>query len=109
FKGYHKLSLSTNEVIGLNAAFKTGNSKLYSIFLGGYNPVPDEKLWSFGYGLGSELLSGRKITLNCELSSQHLYLGSWDYYNLQNKINLLFHYKIGKYFSMYAGPSYSVY
>src|SRR5690606_15286423 len=38
FTGYHRLSLSTYEVIGLNAAFKSGNSKLYSIFLGGYNP-----------------------------------------------------------------------
>src|SRR5205807_1384684 len=36
FKGYHKLVISTNEVLDVNAAFKTGNSKLYSILLTGY-------------------------------------------------------------------------
>lgn len=108
-KGYHKLSLSTNELINMNVAVKSGTNKLYSIFIGGYNSVPDQKVWSFGYGLGSELLSGKRLSLNAELSSQHLYLGSWDYYNLQNKANLQLNFKIGKYLSLYAGPSYTVY
>jgi hypothetical protein len=108
-KGYHKLSLYTNESIDLNAAFKTGNSKLYSILLGGYNSVPDQKVWSFGYGLGSELISGKKFSLNTEATSQHLYLGSWDYYNILNRLNLQLNFKLGKYFSIYGGPSYSVF
>lgn len=108
-KGYHKLSLYTNELINLNAAIKSGNTKLYSIFLGGYNSVPDEKVWSFGYGLGSELISTKRFSLNGELTSQHLYLGSWYYYNLQNKATLVANLKIGKYFSLFAGPAYTVY
>jgi len=109
FKGYHKLSLYTNELINLNMAIKSGNSKLYSIFLGGYNSQPDQKVWSFGYGLGREFVSARRFAATMDLTCQHLYLGSWDYYNLQNKANILFSYKFGKYFSVFAGPAYTVY
>ncbi len=109
FRGYHKLSISTNEVMNLNASFKTGNSKLYSILLGGFNAKEDEKIWSFGYGLGSELKLSNKFSFNPELTSQHLYLGSWNYYNILNRASLLFNFKIAKAFSLYAGPVYSVY
>lgn len=108
-KGYHKLSLYTNELINMNVAVKSGTRKLYSIFIGGYNSVPDQKVWSFGYGLGSEIVPGKRLSLNAELSSQQLYLGSWDFYNLQNKANLQLNFKIGKYLSLFAGPSYTVY
>lgn len=109
FKGYHKLSLSTNEVIGMNAAVKSGNRNLYSIFLGGYNSKPDEKVWSFGYGLGSEIVSRNKFSLNLEGTAQHLYLGSWDFYNILNRASVQFNYKFGRYVSVFAGPAYSVY
>lgn len=108
-KGYHKLSLSTNELINMNVAAKSGTSRLYSIFLGGYNSVPNQKVWSFGYGIGSELVPGKRFALNAELTSQHLYLGSWDYYNLQNKANVQLTFKINKYISLFAGPSYTVF
>ena len=109
-KGYHKLSFSTNEVMDLNASFKTGNAKLYSILLGGIKPGSSNKIYSFGYGLGSEwpLNKKRSFSFNPELSSQYLYLGSWDYTNLLNKLSLNLHLKIGKYVSLFAGPTYSV-
>ncbi len=109
FKGYHKLSLYTSEVLNTNAAFKTGNEKLYNIFLGGYNLRSNEKAWGFGYGLGAELRVGRRLSLNPELSSQYLYLGSWEYLNLLNRATLLLNFRIGKNISAYAGPAYSVF
>lgn len=109
FKGYHKLSLSTDEVLQANAAFKTGNEKLYNIFLGGYNFHPDEKAWAFGYGLGSELSISRRFSLNPELSSRYLYLGSWEYLNLLNRASLLLNFRIAKNIAVYAGPAYSVF
>ena len=51
-KGYHKLSFSANEIENVNAAFKTGNSKLYSILKAGVNLSDSNKVYSFGYGLG---------------------------------------------------------
>lgn len=110
-KGYHKLSFFSNELLQVNAAFKTGNSKLYSILQAGLNTGTTDKIYSFGYGLGSEIpLTKRKnITINPELTSQYLYLGSWDYTNILNKLHLNLNLKLNKYISLFAGPSYAVF
>jgi hypothetical protein len=110
-KGYHKLSLFTNELTDFNLAFKTGNSKCYSILQAGASVRDNNKIYSFGYGLGSELKLNktRTITLNPELTADYLYRGTWDYLNLQNKFQLNLHVKLNKYISFYAGPSYSVF
>lgn len=110
-KGYHQLSYSVNEIQNVNLAFKTGNRKLYSILQAGMNVSDSNKLYSFGYGLGTEIpVNKRKtISLNPELSSNYLYLGSWDYTNLLNRANLNLQCKLGKYVSLFAGPSFSVY
>lgn len=108
-KGYHKLSLSTNEILNVNAAFKTGSTKLYSILLAGANADTGKRAYSFGYGFGSQLSLNNRFALNPEITSQYLYLGTWEYLNLLNKFNLLLTVKLGKYFSFFAGPSYSVF
>ncbi|MET0395157.1 MAG: STN domain-containing protein [Chitinophagaceae bacterium] len=110
-KGYHKLSLFTNEVVDMNAAFKTGNARLYSILQAGAATGSNRKVYSFGYGLGSELaLNKRKnFSLNPEVSSQYLYLGSWDYTNILNRLQLSLNVKLHKYVSLFAGPVYSVF
>jgi hypothetical protein len=110
-KGYHKLSFFTNEIVNVNAAFKTGNSKLYSILQAGVNAGTGNRVYSFGYGLGTELnLNKRKtLSLNPELASQYLYLGSWDYLNILSKLYLNLNVKLGKYISLFAGPSFAVY
>jgi hypothetical protein len=109
FKGYHKLSLFTDEITNSNAAFKTGNSKLYSILQAGMNLKDNEKLYTFGYGIGSEWLLSKTFSLNPELTAQHLYLGSWDYANILSKAHLNLNIKLGKYVSLFGGPSFAVY
>lgn len=110
-KGYHKLSFSHNEALDINVAFKTGNRKLYSILMGGMNTDDKSKLFSYGYGLGSEVYLSKKrnISFNPELSSQYLYMGSWDYTNILNRLTANFTIKLGKYVSVFAGPAFSVY
>ena len=108
-KGYHKLSLSTNEVVRFNAAFKTGNRRLYNILQGGMNVSDSSQVYSVGYGLGTELNLGKRIALNPELITQQLYLGSWDYANILSRLSLHLNVKLGRYVSLYAGPSFSVY
>ena len=110
-RGYHKLSVSANEILNVNAAFKTGNTKLYSILYAGVNAGSNNRVYSFGYGLGSELNLNKKktLSLNPELTSQYLYLGSWDYTNILNKLHLNLNVKLGKYVSLFAGPSFAVY
>lgn len=108
-KGYHKLAFSTNETLTANAAFKTGNKKLYSILLGGMNVDENEKAYSFGYGLGKEWTMGRTFYLNPELTSQYLYLGSWNYLNILSRAQLNLNIRLGKYASIFGGPVVSVY
>lgn len=110
-KGYHKLSFFANEIQNINGAFKTGNRKLYSILQAGLNVGDNNQVYSFGYGLGSEFSLNKKksLSINPELSSQYLYLGSWDYLNLLNKFSLNLNLTLNKYVSFYAGPSFSVY
>ena len=109
-KGYHKLSLSTNEVVEANVAFKTGSRRLYSILQAGMNPgKKEEKLYTFGYGLGTEIGLVKWLSVNPELSSEYLYLGSWNHLNLLNKLHLQFNIKFRKAFSIFGGPSFAVY
>jgi hypothetical protein len=111
FKGYHKLSFSTNEVVNGNVAFKTGSRKFYNILQAGMNLEngKDQRLYTFGYGLGTELGLAKWLSLNPEISSQYLYLGTWDHMNLLNKLYLNLNIKLGKRFSIFAGPSFNVY
>lgn len=110
WNGYHKLSFSTNEVLNTNVALKTGNKKLYSILQAGINwGKTNEKVYSFGYGLGREISLGKTFSINPELSAQYLYLGSFDYLNLLSKLHTNVNVKLGKYVSLFAGPSFNAY
>lgn len=113
FKGYHKLSLFTSDALPFNGAFKTGNSKLYSILLAsvsvGYGNDSLDKAWGFGYGIGREFPIAKKWAFNTEITSQHIYLGDWDHLNLLNRLSFHAHFKLGKYVSLFAGPAFSLY
>lgn len=108
-KGYHKLALYSTEVMPFNAAFKTGNHKLYSILLGGAHPDTGRRVVSFGYGIGTERRLGKQFSLNLEASTQYVFLGSWEYTNLLTRATVNLHWKISKHFSLFAGPAFSVY
>ena len=109
-KGYHKLSLFTTEAVNANVAFKTGSRRLYSILQGGFNIGKDEeKLYTFGYGLGTERRMARWLSVNPEITSQYLYLGNWDHLNLLNKLHLQLNIQLAKRFSIFGGPSFAVY
>lgn len=115
-KGYHKFSLSSNEVTNVNAAFKTGSHRLYSILQAGLNVsewnanIPgDEQAYSFGYGLGSELSIARWLSVNPEVSANYLYLGEWKDFNFLSKAALNVNLRLGKYFSIFGGPVFNVF
>jgi hypothetical protein len=116
FKGYHKIALSTNEVLKFNAAFKTGNSKLYSILLVGYRGEDGawgsddtSRIISFGYGLGHEFAIGKRFSINPEFTTQYLYQDNWSNANAMSKLHLEFNLKLGKYVTLFAGPSFTMY
>jgi hypothetical protein len=108
-KGYHKITISSNEVLNANVAIKTGNAKLYNILLVGVNAGNDEKCFSYGYGIGHEIKLGKRFTVNPEITSQQLYLGNWHYTNVLNKLQIQAGVKLAPGIALFAGPSFAVY
>lgn len=108
--GYHKLSISTNETTNMNIAYKTGNRKLYSILQVGANAGnKDSKLYTAGYGFGTEIGINNWLMVNPELSSSLAYIGDWKRTNTLNRVNLQFNVKLAKKVSLFAGPSFTLY
>ncbi|TDH29051.1 hypothetical protein EXU57_02965 [Segetibacter sp. 3557_3] len=108
-RGYHKLAITTNEVMQVNATLKTGTKQLYSMILAGASAVNHDKVYSFGAGLGKEIAISNLFSLNPEVSAQYVYLGSFRKFNLLNKFNLDLHVNLGKHLSIFGGPSFSAY
>ncbi len=108
-KGYHKLSVFSDEMVNMNLAFKTGSYKLYNILHAGMNLSDSNKAYAFGYGFGSEIKLGRTFTVNPELTAQHLYLGSWDDANIIGKMKINLNVKLAKNVSLFAGPVFNAY
>ena len=108
-KGYHKISLSRNEIFHYHACIKTGNAKLYSILMGAATFKEVEKVYSAGFGFGHDMIFTRRFSASAEISSLGLYLGNFESVNILNKGQLNFQLDLIKGMSIFAGPSYSIY
>jgi len=109
FKGYHKLSVYSNEVTQINVAIKTGQYKFYNILMAGMNTDTSNQLKAFGYGVGSDLKLTRWLYINPELTSQLIYLGDWGYCNSLHKFQLNLNFRINKWITVFGGAGYSIY
>jgi len=105
--GYHSLSLFTNDVTNTNLAVKLGNSRLYTVFMGGMNISPDRKLYTLGIGLGHDILIGKRVTISMEGNYQFIKIISWDSRLIQAKTAL--NVRVLKGFNLFAGPAYNHY
>ncbi len=108
-KGYHKLSLSSNDVFNYQAGIKTGNAKLYSILIGAATFKEGEKVYSAGLGFGHDFIFSNSLSASAEISSQGLYLGHFDSANILNRGQLNIQVKLVKGVSLFAGPAYNIY
>lgn len=108
--GYQKFSVTRNEISDINLAIKTGDNKLYTILMAGKSErTNEEKLTSFGFGLGKNILLGNRLTYNPEISIQYLYLGNWDRYNFVYKFDSPLTFRVFKGVALSAGPSFNLY
>ena len=108
--GYKKISITSNEISDINLAVKTGDHKMYTILMAGRSDRNDEeKLFSFGIGLGKNIPLGKRFTYNPEFSTQYLYLGNWDIYNSLSKFDSSFSFQLCKGVALSAGPSLNFY
>ena len=108
-KGYHKISISSNDVMNINMSLKTGNANFYTMLIAGMNKSNTESVTSGGYGFGHDFLFNKRFSASAELTSQALFLGLWDYPNILSKGQLNFQVRLRKGLALFAGPSYSVY
>lgn len=107
--GYHKLSFYNTDIAHFNLGLKTGTKNIYTILLAGMNAGTRQQSWTFGGGLGVAYSLGKNLSLNPELSIQHLYLGDWEHYNLLNRVSLNLNYQFNNLFSVFVGPVYNIY
>lgn len=108
-KGYHKVSLSANEAFTYNVALKTGTHWLYNIYSGGTVMQQGNNAYTLGIGYGSELPISKRFSINPELTGHAIYLGNWSEVNSMVRLQLNLNVHLGKYISLFAGPSYSGY
>nr|WP_121273082.1 STN and carboxypeptidase regulatory-like domain-containing protein [Pedobacter schmidteae] len=107
--GYHKISIYATETVNTNVSIKTGNAKLYTILFVGANFSSNEKIKTYGLGIGHDFILNNRMTIGLELTGQSLYLGSWDQSNLLNRINSNFQFQLFKGLTLFGGPSYAIY
>ncbi|MGV3684271.1 MAG: hypothetical protein ACO1NS_01510 [Daejeonella sp.] len=108
-KGYHKVSLSANDVFNYQLGIKTGNARLYSILIASATFKEGEKVYSAGLGFGHDFIFNNTLSAAAEISSQGLYLGNFDSANILSKAQLNVQVKVMKGISLFAGPAYNVY
>ncbi len=108
-KGYHKISISTNEVANFNAAIKTGTKWLYNIYSFGMNFSNNNKVYMYGFGWGSELRILKNVSINPEATGHAVYLGNWNDVNILGKFHTNINYRVNKYISVFAGPAFTIF
>ena len=107
--GLHQVALSTNEVTNTNVDIKTGNKKLYSILHAGYNISDSNKVFSYGYGIGTVVQFNRTLSLQPELKAKYLYTGDWNFSNILSSFSLNLQVKLAKNIALFAAPVFNVY
>lgn len=107
--GYYKLTLSWHENQLINAAFKSGNKKIYNIVLAGTQLTQGSKLFSVGYGLGREFPIYRRFMLSTEITEQSFIVGYKNDNPVLVRLQPAFHFALNEKLSLFAGPALSLY
>jgi hypothetical protein len=71
-KGYHKLEISSEEVLYANLTYKMGVRKFYNIFTIGFQPGGERPVWGVGYGFGGQI-GQKKVVLNLDLKGTQIF------------------------------------
>jgi hypothetical protein len=107
--GYHKIELSTDELLFSNIAFRTGVNHFHNIFTVGIRPDNFESpLWSFGYGVGTTFRKTDRLFFDFDLSTYQIIKGNnFDFNNELYKLYAGVDFKIAAKTSIAAGLSYN--
>ena len=106
--GTSNISVYANEIVPFNIAWKTGSRKIYSIITVGTAVDQDSKAYSMGFGLGKQFRINSRLGFITELTSQTVYLGSWENSQTITRLQTALNLKLSKRLSLNAGPSYTL-
>jgi len=74
--GYHCVELSSDEILFVNAAFRSGTRSYYNIITAGARPFGNrEGVWGAGYGIGTSFGKSDKTTFDIEGTATELFYG----------------------------------
>jgi hypothetical protein len=107
--GYNRVIINANETVDANVLYKNGTPLLYNIWLVGTNVSDKKKLFEGGFGFGNQFNISSRLAINTEATSRYIYLGDADHLNLLNRLDIGLNIRLGRKFSIMAGPSLNYY
>jgi hypothetical protein len=105
--GFYSVKLSANNLANTNISLKTGTHDFYTNLLTGVNISRENKLYSFGLGIGHDFMLSQRIFISAETDFQFVNTSVWDDRWTQGK--LLLNVQLTKNISLIAGPSFNHY
>lgn len=109
--GVHQIELSFDELLFLNASFRTGTRQFHNIFTAGIGVTGgDNLMWTFGYGAGTTARLSKRLNLDVDLTVNHINKGYFNQSNSQlAKLYLGLEVAATKNFKVALGPTFNVY
>jgi hypothetical protein len=104
--GIHEFTLSSNEIVPLNLSYKMGRREMYSILQVGFDPGNNEKVFTYGVGIGTEAKLSSRLALNTEGLINNFIVGHERNLPLVARLQTLLRVKLGR-VSLFAGPALS--
>lgn len=103
--GFHELEIGTNDIADIQFSFKSGVPGFYSILNAGISPQTNG-LWTYGLGMGSQVVQGKRLTL--DLATSYNAVQPLTTYIVDTPTNtqfdVLFGFKFTERISVNAGP-----
>lgn len=100
-------SFYASEITPYNIAVRTGNPQLYNIISFGADWTTGKKIYHLGYGLGHKWRLSSGFSVNPEIITSSVYLGSIKKMSSQYQVQMMLKYDVMKHWLLYGGPSYS--
>jgi predicted small secreted protein len=104
--GIMRFELEHNDLTHYNLNFKSGTKKFYSVFSAGITPQAQTKLWAYGMGFGSQLVTKEKYYFGLETTSNTIFPleRHIDGITIDNRIKTIFAFNFFEHFSICSGP-----
>lgn len=108
-KSTSNISVYASDVAPFNVAWKMGTHKFYSILMAGSTTGGQNKMVTFGAGIGREFFPFKKFGFFTEILNQNIYTTSWEKLPFIYRFQTGLTYKLNKRLMLFAGPSFTIY